>query len=694
MVQPASMMAIRTVLGMSSQTEETGQFASHDSSMVMLGDRYRIHPDLPLADLGSPGVPAFSATDERGTPKTLFALICRRELPARTDILAQFARFRRLPMLSLLRSGVTYWPPAHARRFVLILEQPGGERLMADAQSSIEPWREDRVVRTVMQPLMPLFKELSQRMLTHRSIRADNLFFADASQDAVVLGECFSGPPAHNQPAYYEPIDGAMAMPEGRGAGTPADDLYALGVLILALLVGGNPVADVDEEEVIQTKITRGSYAALVRDARLSLPMVEVLRGLLCDDPDQRWRYDDLNMWLNGRHLSPKQALLPQKAARAFTFENKEFSNAPALSQAMGHNWAKALDVIKSNDLERWVRRSLGDDLRADAVRNSTQAAIGGGAVRGSGEDRVLSRVLMSLDHRAPLRYKLVSARVDGLAQAFAYNYNDAEKRQIFAEIFAQRLPQMWIEKQPALRPELVILRRIFDSVSYNLAKARIGFGLERALYSSNPAWPCQSPLLSKDYVSELSELLPALERLAREGKTERAPVDSHIAGFVSAKTKASIEQALRELTNPEDPASFNRGALRLLADVQRTAGPAATPYLAGWCAALLKPAIEDYRNRTRRQQMAEMTQQLAAKGNLTALLTLVDDPNRRAADEQGFRDAKVEFASLVEQANWLRGGGMTSPAIVRRHAREASSITSAVISGVALLGITLASVF
>ena len=39
--------------------------------------------------------------------------------------------------------------------------------------------------------------------------------------------------------------------------------------------------------------------------------------------------------------------------------------------------------------------------------------------------------------------------QIDGLAQAFAFNYKDKEKRQIFAEIFAQRLPQLWIEKQP-----------------------------------------------------------------------------------------------------------------------------------------------------------------------------------------------------------------------------------------------------
>src|SRR3546814_10635321 len=97
-------------------------------------------------------------------------------------------------------------------------------------------------------------------------------------------------------------------------------------------------------------------------------PMVEVLRGLLCDDPEERWRHDDLQLWLSGRHLSPKQALLPPKAARLFPFEGEEYNNASALSYAMGRNWTAALQEIKSPELERWIRRSLSDDRRAAAV--------------------------------------------------------------------------------------------------------------------------------------------------------------------------------------------------------------------------------------------------------------------------------------------------------------------------------------
>ncbi|MGE5766827.1 MAG: serine/threonine protein kinase, partial [Bacteroidota bacterium] len=524
---------------MSGQTRAAEARTADESGLVMVADRYRVHPDQPLAGLNAPGgVRAYVATDERGSPKALFALICRRDVAPRTDVLNQFARFNRLPLVTPLRWGVVYWPPEKAHRFVIILHQPGGERIMTAADATIDAWREDRVVRLVLNPLMPVFKELGGRNLTHRAIRADNVFFADAGRESVVLGECFSLPAGMAQPSIYEPIDGAMAMPEGRGHGTPADDYYALGVLVLVLLCGGNPVPDLSEAELVEAKISKGSYAALVGETRLSLPMVEMLRGLLCDDPDERWRHDDLQLWLNGRHLSPKQALLPPKAARLFPFDGEEYNNAAALSYAMGRKWSAGVLEIKSPELERWIRRSLSDDRKAAAVSAATQAVIGvGGGVAGV-EDRLLTRVLIALDQQAPLRYKQVAVRIQGLSTAFAVNYHNEERRQTFAEIILNKLPQMWIEHQGKMRADILAYSRTFDLVNMHLAKPRIGYGLERALYALNPSWPCQSPLLAADYVADLNDLLPALERLAAQGKTERPPMDWHIGGFVSARMK------------------------------------------------------------------------------------------------------------------------------------------------------------
>lgn len=679
---------------MSSKARAAETRAADGSGQVMVADRYRVHPDQPLPALDAPGgVRAYTATDERGSPKALFALVCRRDIAPRSEVLNNFARFSRLPLVTPLRWGIVYWPPEKARRFVIILPQPAGERILPSPDATIDPWREDRVVRLVMAPLLPVFKELGGRNLTHRAIRADNLFFADGTRESVVLGECYSLPAGMAQPSIYEPIDSAMAMPEGRGYGAPADDYYALGVLVLVLLCGGNPVPEMSEHELVEAKISKGSYAALVGDTRLSLPMVEVLRGLLCDDPEERWRHDDVQLWLSGRHLSPKQALLPPKAARLYPFDGDEYNNAAALSYAMGRRWGAAVQEIKSQELERWIRRSLSDDRRAAAVSAATQAVVGiGGGVAGL-EDRLLTRVLIALDQQAPLRYKQVAVRIQGFSTAFAVNYHNEDRRQTFAEIILNKLPQLWIEQQGKLRADIVSYVRAFDLVSLHLVKPRIGYGLERALYALNTSWPCQSPLLADDYVADLDDLLPALERLATQGKTDRPPIDWHIGGFVSARMKITPDRAFSELSEDGRANIFNLGVVRLLAEVQEATGALPLPNLAAWCAALLTPVVDRFRNRTRREQMTEMLRQLAQHGRLSALVQLVDNPERRIADEEGFLRARAEFAALVEQMNWLRNGGLTKPAVVRAAAREASSILAGVVSAVAVLLITLTSV-
>src|SRR3546814_3203472 len=86
---------------MSSQARAADARAGDESGPVMVADRYRIHPDQPLPALDAAGgIRAFNTTDERGSPKALFALVCRRDVAPRTEVLNQFARFNRLPLVT------------------------------------------------------------------------------------------------------------------------------------------------------------------------------------------------------------------------------------------------------------------------------------------------------------------------------------------------------------------------------------------------------------------------------------------------------------------------------------------------------------------------------------------------------------------------------------------------------------------
>ena len=477
---------------------------------VVLSGRYQVHTDRPIPTLDSPIAAAFEANDLRATGRNMFALVCRPDLMARIDIIPQLARVLRLAMIVPADGGIVPWPEAGGQRFAIVFERNFGERILVSPEAAITPLREDHLVRMVIQPLMTTIKDLEARFITHRAIRADNLFYKDATQNQVVLGECGSAPPAISQPAIYEPIESAITMPSCRGAGRSTEDPYAFGVTLAVLLNGGSPVAHMSDEEIIADKISRESYSALLGQSRVSLNLMEPLRGLLCDDPKERWTAANLESWLGGQQLSPKQPMLPTRAERAMTFAGNEYWTRPALSYALGRNWQEAGKLITSGELEAWVRRSLSDDEGADAIRDAVMVSSG----RSDREDVLVARIMMVFEPTHPIRYKDYASNLEGITAGFAADFHNEKVHKTFIELMKAKLPQTYLQSQSSGRPDLAALMKSFDMMSYFTESSRLGGGLERALYESNPGWPCQSPLVADYYVTEVDDLLPALDKV------------------------------------------------------------------------------------------------------------------------------------------------------------------------------------
>ena len=653
---------------------------------IVLGEHYQLHLDEPLPALDSPFAKAVKLTDARAVTRDMFALICSPDLAPRMEIIPQLSRILRLKLVTPVEAGSIFWPETGGRRCAIAFERNFGERVFPSHGAEMPPMREDRLVRTVIQPLVQTLSEICSRFITHRSIRADNLFYTGPDKEEVVLGECVSAPPAIAQPSIYEPIDSAIAQPSGRGLGKPADDLYAFGVTLAFLLHGGNPVANLSDEEVIAQKISQGSYATLVGQTRVSLNLMEPLRGLLSDDPKERWDVDNLKVWASGEQLTPKQPMLPVKAARPITFAGKEYWNKPSLSYAMGINWDEAGQFISSGELEGWIKRGFSDDETAEAI----QSIVQGGASRGSEQDAMIARVLMAFEPGHPIRYKSFAARFDCILQAFSIDFHDDGKRQIFAKMMSAKLPQTYIQSHRSGQSEMATLMKSFDMVNFFMDRPRLGGGLERALYESYRGWPCQSLLLKDQYVTEVEDILPALERIAEKGTPDREPIDPHIAGLCAARLKSVSERVMNEAGSKELPVR-RLGILRLLAELLRTTGPKRKfPCVTRWVAQLVEPAIETYHNRAYREKLGKELSRAAENGDLQELLFVMDSLEARSQDTTGYERACKDYAKSAEIIEWLEKGGLTSRAYIQTKSQYASTIVSAVVSGAAIIGLTV----
>lgn len=655
---------------------------------VKLAERYEILPASPLPALNAPGGNAYAARSLRDKRTEPFAIICHPTTLPRTDVASTVASFDNGTHMRLLDWGMVEWPQDRGRRYCLVFERPGGRRLMENLTDTIDPMPEDQLTRQIVHPLVPALKEVSSRGMVHGAIRPNNMFYRDLASGGLMLGECVSAPPGYGQPVLFETVERGMAQPSGRGTGIMADDLYSLGVTLLILALGRNPLAGMDDEAILQAKIERGSFPALVGQVRLPLGIGEVVRGLLVDDPKQRWTLNDLDLWVAGRRLSPKQPQISRRAARPLEFMGQEYWHCRTLGRAFSRHVAAATSVIESGELDKWLRRSMGDDARADAVANAIQTA--GSGKGGSMADRLVARVCMALDPPAPIRYRGRSMLPDGIGTALADAFMRGESPQAVAEVVGNQLPMFWVNVQTDFKPEFVPLVQTFDQIRAFLERTAHGLGIERVLYEMNPTMPCMSSLVVKQLPSTPAELLRALEWTAAGGERHKDPIDRHIAAFLAARHKRSDELLYTQLGSGIEPMRRVIAMLTILAEVQARTGMDGLSHLAGWVVSLLEPAFRRFHSRPQQEAVRKAADSAAHNGRLTDLLKIVDDPEALRRDRLEFEAAQIAYREADAEMEKIRHSIADRNSIIESSGRQVAAIASSLLSTVLVAGIIL----
>ncbi|HTS90774.1 MAG TPA: serine/threonine protein kinase [Stellaceae bacterium] len=629
-----------------------------DGRVVTLAGHFDIHVDRPAAELWTPHASAYVVTDRETPSASLFALICDPQMPPRIDVLEALRGKRLEGMLVPAIWGIVEWPLAARRCFAIVYDRPGGGPL-APAAGGAAPVSEDDLVRTVLPPLASSLGQLSAAGATHRAIRADNFHYRDSARRVAVLGDCCSTPPGLAQPLLYETIESALANPWARGDGTAADDLYALGVSMVVLLLGCNPAAELPDDQLLLEKMNRGSYAALVGNERLPSSMVEPVRGLLTDDVRERWTVQDLELWLHGRRLSPKQPALQRRATRAFEFNGESHLTARTLAHALTRKPAAAPQALRSPEFETWLHRSLSDPERSKLVGSALAEGHDVGAL---GQEEVLTaRAAIALDPAAPLRYKGASVAIDAFGSALAGAFRGHLSLAAVAEAVVARLPVFWLSSQSVMRPELVPLHKVFERMRIQLEDRRPGFGPERVAYENCRTLHCLSPLIEAHYVLDPGDVLRAMEASLEQRPAEEPQIDRHLAGFLGARFKLAKVEWLDEIGSA-DPGLRALGTLKMLASLQSASGPRSARHTAIRLARQLPATLQRFHNRARRKTLLEELPRLAEKGSLTELLALVDGAAERQRDSLGFAAAAREWARIERELGHLRVDGPRRP--------------------------------
>lgn len=636
----------------------------------LIDGRYAVDLSRPLPDLGG-GLPAFAATDHHASQSRLMALRMDRFAPA--NALAGQIPTAIEGVLTPLAHG--QGPPIgqDAACFV-IAPTPPGSPLSAQPR----PWAESAIIEFVLRPAARALTGLQQSGLTHRAIRPNNVFQA-APNSPVTLGMAWAAPPAMHQPALFETPYTALCHPAGRGPGRLADDVYALGVLLITLSLGRQPMDGLDDHAIIARKLDLGDFAALTQGERLPPMLNDILRGMLAEDPDHRPPPALLSdpVGARGRRVAARP---PPRAQRPFTIGSVPAWNSRSLALAMARAPDEAAAAIQNGAVMSWLRRGLGDSgLAVKLEELMRQHALDGPRDAEAPRAILVMRAIAAADPLMPLCWHDLALFPDGLPGLIAASLNgDGPLAHALRAVIATEAAGLWAGMREDRAPASPVRAMARQARAAMMIHGPAG-GLARVAYATNPCLPCVSPVLSRSWITRTAALPAALDGVAAAA-ANRDILDPHVVAFIAARSDRWLDDELRALTGEGDPADQILAALRLLGTLQTRFHRGPLKGLSAWAAGRAGPLTGRWRNRDRRAAIEARLKDLAADGMLPPIVALLADPDGRRADTDGSRAAIADLARLDLTLRALAGGGA-------ERARVAARLGEEIAAGLGLAG-------
>jgi hypothetical protein len=653
--------------------------ASTDAGESVLVDgRYAVDTGHVLPDAGG-GLTAFMARDMRNNRGHLMAVQVSRGAPPRAAMLTDLPQLTAEGVLMPLAHGPAPGPGGVPGYFV-ICSAPPGPSLAASQPGTV--WTESALLDQVLRAVATSLEALRRCRATHRAIRPNNVFRLGVGTP-VVLGCAWASPPGMLQPTVYEPPYSAMCLPPARGHGSIADDVYALGVLLVALATGQQPMSGLSDSEIIQRKLDLGSFAAVVGDNRLTPSLSDLLRGMLAEDPTHRPAAELLMdpAVARSRRLAMRQA---RRAQRPLPVIGQPTWDPRSLAYAMSLHPEEAVRMLRSNEVDHWLRRNVGDTPMATRLDEVVRQRASDNDVTDPRADAVMvMRAIALLDPLAPLCWQGIALWPDSLGPALVDARTVPGLLNLLEEIVTFEAVARWASTR-AEHCDMATLHQQARQWRAWQRRRGLGGGLLRVIYELNSLVPCASPLLGQRWIARLVDLLPALEAISEDPEArKRLPLDTHIAAFVAARQDARGGAEFSDLLGD------GRGGpvvaqIRVLGKLQAQVAGKPLPGLAAWLAAQAEPTIATWHNRRTRERIEKRLAELAAQGMLAPVAALLDDPTARAADQQGLERATATVAAIDAELSQLKNGGPKRAAEARRLGRD-------IAVGIGLLTLTAA---
>jgi serine/threonine protein kinase len=592
-----------------------------------LGEHVLVYLDNPLPAFDRTGAKAYAAIDKRFADTQHVAFVCEPDRSVRIRSAQRLRGIARSGMLAILETGVLQ-RPGQSDAYAVVMEKPIGPPPPRRMWSG---WAPRTLVQNFLKPAALALKDMSDRDEIHGSIRPDNVFMQDTRGQLLTLGPCVLGPVGYDQPAVFEPVERALATPDGKGPGGVLDDVFALGMTLYCFSSGKYPGEGQNPDALMARRIAYGSVSSLVDTSQIPSELFDPITAMIDDDLKTRWTLNTLLEWIAGRRptlpvrkpvarrgtplkIGPISALEPAELAFALHRFPKDGQDALGRDEIKG--W------LKDNDVQRVIALAGEDKSQTNAAPSEV----------------MLARMVMRLDPHGPLRYRDLAFHPGGAGALAHTAMLDPNKRAQLEEFFSWRLSHVWSK---AANPFGLLdenarkLLEVEDRISNKVDK------LEAALYRLNSDAPCLSPAVQGKWIDMPGDLLDFIETSIGQGK---ADFDGHIVAFLGARSGISAADlgALKNFDGKDQrrAAAVLKASMRFAVDAKGKK----LPNLTRLCHDAAKTMLNRLKRPELRDQKIAQSDALASHGDIPGLVDLATDPDMFGQDQAEFSAVKSEF--------------------------------------------------
>ncbi|WP_440120851.1 protein kinase domain-containing protein [Tenacibaculum sp. Ill] len=232
--------------------------------------------------------------------------------------------------------------------------------------------KENRI-ETLVNEISRALRDFSEAGFRHRNLCPKNILIRDNETFDLVIIDYSSARLSDYDLDTDTPLQlTRYTAPEAIiGGVSPASDWWSLGMIVLEQTTKGTFFQGINDKAFMIHLVTRGVQIPEGIDERILL----LLKGLLCRDPLKRWRWEQVEKWLNKEYVTPPIEVtleVDHKNEKTIQLGDTFYTNVSyfALAAAEENNWEEGLALFTSGEISNWIKETLGEGKITATIRN------------------------------------------------------------------------------------------------------------------------------------------------------------------------------------------------------------------------------------------------------------------------------------------------------------------------------------